>query len=303
MKKLTGYALWLTGTNSGPASVTAMTRVGLLLTGLALSLVLAATAAEAKTFKVKCDKGQSIQHRLDKESVMDGDTIEVQGACAESIEIARDHISLVCLDGASITGVAGSGNTVAIRAMDVTITGCTISGGDAARSAIAVFRSGSATLTDNIVSGSNSSGISVAQNSYARVTGGEVAASGSSGITVSSGSMADIAGVNIHDNGSSGISVVRGAAADVVGNTIVDNASSGVFVSRTSSVAFSNDLTLGNAPNLIEGNDSRGIACFDNSALQFGAMQDFGAGNGNPSGTGPNTVFEGGGFCAVSGTP
>jgi len=303
MKKLTDYALWLTGTSSGPASVTAMARVGLLLMGLVLSLALTATAANAKTFKVKCDEGQSIQHRLDKESVQDGDRIEVHGACAESIEIARDHVSLVCVDGASITGVAGSGNTVSVRAIDVTVSGCTVSGGDANNSAIAVFRSGSATLTDNVVTGSNSSGISVAQNSYARITGGEVTGSGSSGINVGSGSMADIAGVNIHDNASNGVSVVRSAAADIVGNTIVDNASTGVFVSRTSSVAFSNDLTLGNAPNLIEGNDLRGIACFDNSALQFGAPQNYGAGNGNPSGTGPNTVFEGGGFCATSGAP
>ena len=277
--------------------------VGTLLASVVLTLGLTATTADAKTYKVKCNKGHSIQHRLDKKKTHNGDTIEVHGACAESIVIARDHMNLVCVDGASITGVAGTSNTISIRAIDVTIAGCSVSGGDAERSAIVVIRGGSATLTDNFVWGSNSSGIAVSQNSYARITGGAVSESGSSGINVTSGSMADIAGVNIHDNSSNGIAVVRSASADIVGNMIVDNGSSGVFVSRTSSVAFSNDISLGRAPNLIQGNDARGIACFDNSALQFGEPQDYGTGNGDPNGTGPDTVFEDGGFCAISGTP
>lgn len=278
----------------------------LSIIGLAIIVGLSNASAEAKTFKVDCDKGKSIQQRLDN-NVKDGDTVEVSGACTENVEIAQDRVTLECVGGASITGVAAAApantNVVKIRASDVVVRNCDIRGGDAPNTAVIIIRSGSAGLFGNTVSGSNSGGVSVSQNSYGRIVGNEVTGSAGSGVSITSGSMADVANNNIHDNGSNGMTVLRSAAADVVGNDIVDNVRSGVFVSRTSSVAFSNDATLGDAPNLIQGNDDRGIGCFDNSALQFGKPQDFGTGNGNPNGTGPNTVFEGGGFCATSGTP
>ena len=238
----------------------------------------------------------------------DGDTVEVSGSCTENVTIAQDRVTLECVGGASITGVDATSpentNVVRVRASDVVVRNCDIRGGDAPNTALIVIRGGSATIIGNKVSGSNSTGILVTQNSYGRIFGNnEVTGNAGSGVSITSGSMADVANNNIHDNGSNGMTVLRSAAADVVGNDIVDNARSGVFVSRTSTVAFSNDASFGSAPNKIEGNNTRGIGCFDNSALQFGEPQDYGTGNGNPNGTGPNTVFEGGGFCATSGTP
>ena len=267
-----------------------------------VGLSMAGTTAEAATFKVACDNGQSIQQRLDN-NMKDGDTVEVSGSCTENVTIAQDRVTLECVGGANITGVADSSNVILIRSSDVTIRNCDIRGGDAPNSALIVTRSGSAVILGNKVSDSNSSGVVVTQASYARVIGNEVTESAGTGVSITSSSMADVADNNIHDNGSNGMFVARSAAADVAGNDIVDNGSTGVFVSRTSTVAFSNDRSLGDTPNKIEGNNSRGIACFDNSALQFGEPQDYGTGNGNPNGTGPNTVFEGGGFCATSGAP
>lgn len=279
-----------------------MTR--LLLAVSALVFQISVSAAQAATFKVDCDKGQSIQQRLNN-NVQDGDTVEVSGDCHEGIEIAQNRVRLICEDNASISGVAGAGNTIAIRASDVTVADCDVKGGDAQRGAFVILVGASATLTNNIVSGANGNGISVTQSSYARITGGEVSGSGSSGISVSNSSMADIGFVHIYDNGSNGISVLRSAAADLVGNMIVNNSGSGVLVIRTSTATFSTDVTLGNALNLIEGNDSRGIGCFDNSAVQFGEAQNYGTGNGTPNGHGfgKDWLFEGTGFCAVSGTP
>ena len=177
-----------------------------------VGLSMAGTTAEAATFKVDCDNGQSIQQRLDN-NVNDGDTVEVSGACTENITIAQDRVTLECVGGASITGVADSSNVVMIRSSDVIVRSCDIRGGDAPRSALIVIRSGSARIFGNTVSGSNSTGITVTQASYARVIGNEVTGSAGSGVSITSSSMADVADNNIHDNGSNGMFVARSAAA------------------------------------------------------------------------------------------
>jgi hypothetical protein len=259
---------------------------------------LAASPASAATFKADCDKGQSIQQKLD--IATNGDTVEVSGTCSESVVMRTDGVTLDCETraNASITGTAGASSTVRVVAGNVTIENCTIARGDSTRGAVVVARSGSAAILDNLLSD-----VAVIQSSYGQLIGNEVTGAASNGVVVSGG-YADIIDNNIHDNTDSGVLVTGGGTADIVDNTITghNGARRSGVIAVNGSVARFTDITFGSAPNVITGN-TRGISCFSNSVVNFGPSSapvaqgsagdngaDFPTGGGcsvNPSGFNP----------------
>lgn len=204
--------------------------------GLLLSLlIILGSTAEAATFRVNCDEGESIQQRLDK-NAKNGDTVEVSGLCQEQIVIETNNLQLIGLNSATIDGGgdAGPGNTVIqVRALNVTITGFTVTGG---RSGIFVSRVGSALIEGNII-------IDVGRN----------------GISVTDGAWGRIDNNMIMDIPRSGI-VLSGGGADLSGND-VRRARDGLFVT-SSRVDF-------DGPNIFLENSRDGIRC-----QQLGAMRN-----------------------------
>ena len=249
--------------------LTAMCAIG--LAGVTLTSPASATNFHSNWNKVDCDKGKSIQRRLDK--AWPGQTISVSGTCNESIVIEKDRTTLDCgsLGNASIIGTGGAVSTISITARNVTISSCDVTAGDSTRITISVLRGGSMILEGNRISGARNTVVAV-QSSYARVIGNEIT-SERNGVFVSSGSSADVVDNEIH-NVINGVLVTNGASADIVGNTMTGSGTgfspfgAGVFVSRASTGNFSNDGTFGTAANTIQ-NFTRGIRCFDNSAVRF----------------------------------
>ena len=283
-----------------------MTRVLLCSMGvLAIGIGgMSGSPARAVTIKVDCDKGQSIQTRLDN-NVQAGDTVEVSGSCSGNVVIRADNLRLRCVGGASLDSAAGA--TVIVRATDVRISGCTITGDSADGTGILVDRSSSAVLTDNAASGLRT-GFVITQGSYGRLIGtaefpdapSQSSTGNATGVVISGGANADVIRNDISGNTGNGMSILRNSSADIVGNDINGNGERGVALLRSSSADFSNDVTFGNEANRISGNGGNGIGCFDNGAMRFGAAQDFTGGNGSSNVFTPPATSNG---CSISGTP
>ncbi len=217
--------------------------------------------------KVECgEDDDSIQEELDDARA--GDTVRVSGTCAESITMRTDWVTLDCktLANASITGSGGAGSTVRVIARNVVVKNCTIARGDSTINTVSIARGGSAEVTDNLLDGA-----SVTQNSYGRFTGNEITGATGTGLVVTRGSYADVFDNNIHDNGTNGVVATGASGMSVVDNIITGHSGTrraGVMVINGSMARFT-DIVFGSAPNVITGN-SRGIACFSNSNLDFG---------------------------------
>jgi nitrous oxidase accessory protein NosD len=255
---------------------------------LAVAPAMADDDDDSRTRKVNCDKGGSIQRKLDR--AKEGDTIEVSGTCVEDLVIAKDRITLDCLSpaNASITGAGGSRNSIEIRGRNVLVANCTVSGGANPLGAIVVRSNGSAEIERNRIfagSAAGATGVAVSQNSYGQLVDNEISG-GVNGVFVLSGSMADLFRNTISDV-AIGIGVFNSAAADIVDNTLTGRGTGtgiGVFASRASTANFSNDVIFGNGDNVIQ-NFGTGILCNFWSVVRFGPAppvvpQDDGTGNG-----------------------
>ncbi len=219
-----------------------------------------------KTHKVKCYKGKSIQKKLDK--AKPGDTVTVYGSCDESVTMRTDRVTLDCksLANASITGSGAAASTVGVIARNVVVKNCTIARGDSTINTLSVLRSGSAVVTDNLLDGA-----SVSQSSYGRFTGNEITGATGTGFVVTGSSWADLFDNNIHDNVGNGVVATSASGMSVVDNIITGHDGTrraGIMVINGSLARFTH-VSFGSAPNVITGN-SRGIACFSNSNLDFG---------------------------------
>lgn len=141
---------------------------------------------------VNCDRGRSIQNKLD--IAKDGDTVLVSGYCVENINIDKDRIKLIAkTSGATITAATNDFATIRVRGSQATVSGFTIVGG---RLGIQLLRGGSAVIESNDISGATStSGILLTQNSYAQI-----------GSNASNGN-------TIHHNATAGINIRLGSSA------------------------------------------------------------------------------------------
>ena len=267
-----------------------MIRATTLMAAFAISVSLIAfstSQAQAMNEEVDCDKGESIQARLDN-NVEDGDTLEVSGTCSESIVIDKDRITLDCLAGANITSTGDV--TISVSGSNAIISGCAISG---VQSAVKVLSGGSARLEGNTISGADAN-VRVLESSHLLLINGNQITGARLGVAVGAASSAVIVSNNISNNSQNGVLVTNSGSAHLVGNEIKDNGGNGVGVVRSSTAVFSLHDLFGNAANQISGNGGSGILCFSPAALNFGAPQDFTGGN-----TGGNTGL----FCSVRGTP
>ena len=219
---------------------------------------------------VKCDKGRSLQKRLDR--AKDGATIKVRGVCEESVTIEKNRITLECKLGGGITGRTST-TGVFVFGQGVTITGCDIS---AASNGITVLRNGSATIIDNTVA-SGSTGVGTTQGAYARILDNTI--SSRTGVRANGNSTMDLAR-NIINATSTGIFVSNGSVVDIVGNTVTGpgKTRTGLFIARLGVVNLSDDFSLGSDPNIIQGFGTA-IDCRSGSVIRSGALQDDGAGN------------------------
>ena len=242
-----------------------------------------------KTRTVKCDKGKSIQKKLDKSKP--GDTVVVRGVCTENITMSVPGVTLMAeAAGDGIT--AASSNVITVRTIDVTISGLTITGGS---TGIAVLRGGSASISGNHVSGASGTGIVITHNSYGRIVGNTSTGNGSDGAVVRQGSGADVHGNNLNSNGDDGLSV-QASAVDADGNEMKDNDDEGLE-SVNSRVNLSQDSRTGvfsDLPNTMTGNGNNGLRCVSYSSISTGGVkQDFGDISTNTGGD------FGGGLCVV----
>jgi hypothetical protein len=205
----------------------------------AISCSLAALTSievNAATFKVDCSKngGPSIQDRINN-NANPGDTIEISGACTESVTVTKDSLRLVgvggtvapngsgingssgIVGGTSITAQAGENSVIVVLGRNVRIERLSISGG--LSSTIVISRGGSARVIDSVVTGSSS--------------------------------------------------------ADLDGNDIHDNAGDGVILRRAASINFSSDPSVdpNDRSNRISSNGDDGIVCFSNAAYRVAVNQ------------------------------
>ena len=78
-----------------------------LIAGLVMGLlvVVSSGAGNAKTRKVRCDKGQSLQKKVDK--AKPGDTVLITGVCNENVLVGADKSDLLLLGGDEGAGISG----------------------------------------------------------------------------------------------------------------------------------------------------------------------------------------------------
>jgi nitrous oxidase accessory protein NosD len=252
------------------------------LFALALNPAIADDDEDDQSHVVKCDKGHSLQKRLDK--ARDGATVRVRGVCEESIRINKNRLTLECLPGGGIVG-DGTVSAVVVSSQNVTVTGCDIQAGGTT-TGIVVVQNGAAVVSENTIAASGGTGVTATQGGYAQTIGNTISAS--TGVRITGASVMDVVR-NIVDASRTGIFLGNASTADIVGNTLTgpgsNTNSTGLFVTQTASANVSNDFVFGDAPNTFQAFGG-GILCRDNSAIRIGSfnnqvVQDDGTGNGN----------------------
>ena len=267
---------------------------------VAAVLVLPAVAAHAATIAAACPPGSLGTFTVT--GFAPGDVVLVSGACIVNLDIPPDT-NEITLDGqgtATITPADATQPTITIRGRRITIRGFTITGGD---SAVLVSGGGTATISNNVIQSSLSSGISVVLSAVATITNNTIQNNADLGIFVGEGGHARIgfalsadttASPNtIQNNAGGGISVTRASEARIAGNIIRNNIGDGLVVTRVSQADISS--------NAIEGNTGHGINVGTNSGVNLG--RDTGTGLFDA----PNTTAAGnlnqqnGIFCFING--
>jgi len=203
---------------------------------------------EAKTIKVDCDKGKTIQKKVDK--AKPGDVIEVSGTCNERVSIG-EQLHNITIDGggtATIISTDPTRSTILVRGTGIIIKGFTITGGS---NGIILVRGGMARIVFNTIENNFSRGISLQEGSSARIgfllardtvaSPNNIINNARDGIRVQIGSSARIVGNNISNNGDDGIEVSRGSYAIISDNDIDGNGDEGIEVNRMSGVNLGSD--------------------------------------------------------------
>jgi parallel beta-helix repeat protein len=230
---------------------------------LAASLALLPSAAEARTIRVDCAAGQSIQHRLS--SAHPGDTLLVRGTCTEHVTLSELK-SDVTLDGQGSAEIHAPGITQAairVRARGAVIRGFRIVGGE---QGIAVLGGGAAVIDGNVIEGAANSGILVTRHSSAGIVNNTVQSNGSDGITVTESSSARIGFLDpdagapspnlLTTNARGGVTVSRSSNARIAGNTITGNGDAGVRVVRAAHADIAGNVINGNAGGILVSQNS-----------------------------------------------
>jgi parallel beta-helix repeat protein len=254
-----------------------LVKTGFVALSILVAFFFSVPQVDAETFKVKCDKGGTIQKVIDR--VKPTDVIEVSGTCNERVEIG-EQVQNITLDGqgtATIISADPNRSTFFVRGTGITITGFTITGGS---NGINVNRGGTARIVFNTIE-NNENGIAVSEGGTARIgflsafdtvaSPNVIQSNVSFGIGLRRDSSARIVGNTIRNN-RDGIDVGRGSQADISFNLINDNVRDGIRVSENSGGELGTDsanpetiFTLPNSTTVGSENGRFGLQCFRNS--------------------------------------
>jgi len=240
-----------------------------------------AMAAGGTVRKVDCDKGETIQNKIDEAKA--GDVIVVSGTCNENLVI-RKEMHDITLDGqgmATINRPDSTRNTITIRGKGITIRGMNITGG---RNGISIRQDAEASINGNHINRTGRWAIVVTNNSSARIMNNTIQDNPRGGILIRAHSRAQI-GISgppgervfspnkiIQNGGGAGIQVSRFSEAFIVGNVIRNNWQ-GIRVVNHSKAHIGlpdSPVTLG--ANKIEGNDSGVLIRRFSSAMIVGNL-------------------------------
>jgi hypothetical protein len=257
--------------------------IAILAAALSIPLVVQAQTSNPMR-EVNCDKGESIQKRIDR--ARDGEVINVIGNCSENIQIPY-RLHDIILDGqgrATINGPDETVPTILSRGKGVTIKGFNITGGflgiliagggtaiidanvieETLNDGIALAAQSDASIIRNTIRNIRAAGIGVTEGSTAKIGFMTIWDPDSSpntidgspgtgpptrnGIIVSRNSMARIVGNKIINFSQNGITVKSGSHADIRGNFINNNGQNGIFVQENAGVHIGTDVSLTGTP-------------------------------------------------------
>jgi len=148
-----------------------------------------AMAAGGTVRKVDCDKGETIQNKIDEAKA--GDVIVVSGTCNENLVI-RKEMHDITLDGqgmATINRPDSTRNTITIRGKGITIRGMNITGG---RNGISIRQDAEASINGNHINRTGRWAIVVTNNSSARIMNNTIQDNPRGGILIRAHSRAQI---------------------------------------------------------------------------------------------------------------
>jgi len=201
-----------------------------------------AMAVGGPVHRVNCDKGETIQSKIDEAKA--GDVIEVSGTCNENLLI-RKEMHDITLDGqgvATIDGPDSTRNTIKIKGKGIAVRGFIVTGG---RNGISVSKSARASIEGNRIDRTGRYAILVGKNSFARILNNTIMNNPRGGILIHTHSRAQI-GVSgplgertfspntiVHNPGSWAIKVQHTSEALIAGNVISNNGG-GIKVSDNS---------------------------------------------------------------------
>ncbi len=252
-----------------------------LATIIGIALAVAPAAAVEKT--VDCDNGQSLQAALETaKGNADGLGIRVKGTCEEFVTIARDRVSIVGQDGATIVGQVRIFGPSNVLLQDLTITGpgngLVVWGGRTRMNGVSVldnadsgivaldgamvrFSGGQITgntgdhgllltgsnarIIDSFVAGQPNQAITVTEDSGLRTERILVTGNGS-GIEASMNSSLSLQETEVSNNGNIGLAISDNSSAKTRLVAIHGHSESGISLRSGSSVSMEESIIFAN---------------------------------------------------------
>lgn len=212
-----------------------------------------------RTKTVRCDKGAKLSRYLSR--ARPGDTLKIVGSCNQAIEIAKDNIHLVGLDGAVIDGSGIDSEAVVLieGARGVKLQGLTIQNGS--DQGILARRGAQGILEDLLVSENQTVGISLDRAQF------------------------DLSNIQVSGNGSSGMDIFTSSTVVAKGNiSATDNQGDGIAVNGNSF------FELRGAQVTASSNGGTGVSIINDSRLQIFSF---------PEAQGSSVTAENNGFAGI----
>ena len=192
----------------------------LILAGFLLACSPGIALADSDTGVVDCSRGDSIQRALDRKHADRPLTLVIRGACAESVTITRDDVTLEG-DGGAIAGsvTIDGGRRVVVAGLTIT---------NPAGDGVTVANGGAATIRDNHIDDNAGYGVFLRNAAFAIVNNNTMLRNGivnptsvdASGIGVAMASTVRALGNEIRENANTGIEVFDNSTYRSEGDTI-----------------------------------------------------------------------------------
>lgn len=244
---------------------------------LALTLIALSAVAEAATFSVDCDAGDTIGKALTQ--VKPQDVILVSGTCNENVAIWQE-VTRVTLDGQGRATIHGGASdkthTVIIRGKLIVMRGFTVTGG---RDGIHLAGA-NAIIASTVVRNVGLTGIFVDHHSFVRILDSRIESNRGAGIVLNENSVArvgftipraeDRSPNTVENNGLDGIVVQRSSTAWIAGNVISGNKRNGIVIDRHSQATIGGNAVEANGGDAIVVSRMSGVTLGDMGARRDG---------------------------------